>query len=64
MLGLKKESIAPGLRGRERLAVMRLHRLLEFEAAFDGYLQGQVSAAVVSSRARKMIEIGLPVFKR
>jgi len=56
----KNPIINHGIHGKKRLALVRLHRLLEFEAAFDGYLSGRVSAAQVKIRAEKMLAIGLP----
>ena len=40
-----------------------MHRLLEFEKAFDAYLEGKVNADFVRERAKKMLQIGLPRFK-
>ena len=54
------EPIAPGIHGRERLEVVRLHRLLEFERVFSLYLEGKVPASRVTERAKLMLEIGLP----
>ena len=46
--------------GRARLTLLRVHRLLEFEKAFDAYLRGECTAAYLSERARKMLACGLP----
>ena len=46
--------------GRARLTLLRMHRLLEFQAAFDEYLAGRCPAAHVTDRARKMLAAGLP----
>lgn len=53
-------SIASGVKGRARLSILRLHRLIEFEHAFNLYLEGKVSAERVKVRATKMLEVGLP----
>lgn len=55
-------SLAPGVRGPARLLLMRMHRLLEFEQAFDDYLCGKCGAEEVRLRAKKMLAIGLPDF--
>ena len=55
-----KEAQFRGLRGGTRRSALRLHRLMMFELAFDGYLAGRVPAAVVSIRAKKMLQSGLP----
>ena len=55
--------IANGAKGGEKLRIMQLHRLLEFEKAFSLYLDGKVPAARVTERAKKMIAVGLPNFK-
>lgn len=55
-------AIAPGVHGRTRLRLLQLHRLLEFEAAFDGYLRGECTAEFVKVRAKKMLACGLPEF--
>jgi len=60
---MAKESLYPGYQGRGRRRLIQIHRLLEFEAAFDSYLAGKVSADFVKQRAKKMLEIGLPRFK-
>ena len=48
---------------KDRLGALRLHRLAEFERAFNGYLEGRVPAAMVREWARKMLEVGLPRLK-
>ena len=55
--------IATGIKGRDRLKVIQLHRLLEFERAFTLYLEGKVSSVYVTARAKKMLEVGLPKLK-
>ena len=45
---------------RARLTLLRMHRLLEFQTAFDDYLAGRCSASHVSMRAKKMLDAGLP----
>ncbi|GAI90952.1 unnamed protein product, partial [marine sediment metagenome] len=37
--------------------------LLEFEKVFSAYLEGEVDAARVIVRAKKMIKVGLPRLK-
>jgi hypothetical protein len=54
------KSLAPGIRGKKRLTIIRLHRLLEFEKSFDKYLRGECTAAYVRNRAKKMLQAGLP----
>lgn len=48
------------VRGRDRLALLRLHRLMEFNEAWDKYIAGQVTASFVKHRANKMLAVGLP----
>jgi len=55
--------IATGFKGREKLDVIRLHRLLEFERVFDLYLQGKCPASRVTQRAKLMLQAGLPRLK-
>lgn len=55
-------SFAGGTRGRVRLRLVQMHRLVQFEAAFGAYLEGKVSAEYVKLRARKMLAVGLPPF--
>ena len=57
---MSKRSIARGTKGRVKLQIVRIHRLLEFEKAFNRYLAGDCSADFVTYRARKMLEVGLP----
>lgn len=52
--------VATGLKGNERLELVRLHRLLEFDKVWELYLQGKTTAAMVKERADKMLEVGLP----
>jgi len=52
--------IVSNFQGQGRKRLMQMHRLLEFQRAFDGYLAGRVSMAYVTARAKKMLEIGLP----
>ena len=60
---VSSKAIAPGVKGKERKAIVQLHRLVEFEAAFSAYLEGKASADYVRVRARKMLEAGLPRLK-
>lgn len=48
------------VQGGMRLALLKIHRLLEFQDTFDKYLEGKATAAQVKDRAEKMLEIGLP----
>ena len=48
------------IKGRLRLKRLRIHRLLEFQRAFDLYLEGMADADYVKARAKKMLEVGLP----
>jgi len=50
-------------KGKERLSILRLHRLLAFERAFSDYLEGHGTAARVTERAKKMLAVGLPKLK-
>ena len=52
-----------GLKGNHRRAALKLHRLAEFDLAWDAYLSGRVSAVFVTYRAKKMLEVGLPRLK-
>jgi len=52
-----------GLKGNYRRAALKLHRLAEFDLAWDAYLSGRVSAVFVTYRAKKMLEVGLPRLK-
>jgi len=45
---------------KARVTLLRIHRLLEFQQAFDEYLAGRCPAAHVTERARKMLAVGLP----
>lgn len=56
-------TIAPGVKGKARTQLLRLHRLLEFEKAFTAYLEGKATSDHVTARAKKMLEIGLPKLK-
>jgi len=49
-----------GLRGNQRLEIMQLHRLLEFDEIFGLYLEGKAAAEQVKHAADKMLEVGLP----
>jgi hypothetical protein len=49
-----------GLRGQQRLEIVQLHRLLEFDEIFALYLRGQATAEQVKLRADKMLAVGLP----
>ncbi len=60
---VSKEAIAPRLRGGIRLSVLRLHRLEEFERVFSLYLEGKAPATLVKIRAKKMLEVGLPMLR-
>jgi hypothetical protein len=55
--------LATGVKGKARLKLIQLHRLLEFETAFSAYLEGKVTPAYVLVRAKKMLNIGLPRLK-
>lgn len=57
-----RNGLLRGLRGAARVRLLQMHRLLQFEDAFNRYLAGTVSADQVRERARKMLEIGLPPF--
>jgi len=54
------ESQFKGLRGSQRLEIVQLHRLLEFDEVFGLYLEGKATAEQVKRRADKMLEVGLP----
>jgi len=51
--------VTTGIRGKQRTEVLRLHRLFEFERV-DLYLKGEASSALLTARAHKMLECGLP----
>ena len=55
--------IATGTRGKQKLEIVRLHRLLEFETTFSAYLEGKATAAQVKARADMMLACGLPRLK-
>jgi len=55
--------IFTGLKGNRRRVALKLHRLAEFDLAWDAYLNGRVSAVFVTYRAKKMLEVGLPRLK-
>lgn len=59
---VERTGIATGTHGRAKLRLMQCHRLVMFQQAFDLYLSGGCSAAYVTARARKMLDIGLPPF--
>ena len=48
------------LHGQARKQALRLHRLMMFEESFDAYLAGKVPGTVVTARAKKMLQSGLP----
>lgn len=50
-------------KGKKRVQLLKIHRLLEFEKVFSSYLEGGASASYVRQRAKKMLEIGLPRLK-
>jgi hypothetical protein len=53
-----------GIRGRDRVEILRLHRLVQFYVIFDLFLEGKATAAQVKERARKLLECnGLPRFR-
>ena len=52
--------ITTGIRGKQRMEVLRLHRLYEFQRVWDLYLQGKTDAAHVTRRARLMLKARLP----
>lgn len=54
------QPIAPGIHGKQRLSVLRLHRLAEFQRVFDLYLDGKTSSEHVTRRAKLMLAVGLP----
>lgn len=56
-------ALANGLRGKSRRTLMQLHRLIEFEKAFDAYLAGRVGPKFLKFRAQKLLAIGLPRIK-
>ncbi len=47
-------------KGRARQGALQLHRLYEFEKAFNEYLIGRCPASMVKARAEKMLQVGLP----
>ena len=49
-----------GLRGQPRLEVLKLHRLLVFQEAFDLYLKGECPSSYVTARWLKLKAVGLP----
>ena len=53
-------TIAPGKKGRQRLSILRFHRLAVFEEAFSDYVEGKCSYERLRLRGKKMLEIGLP----
>jgi hypothetical protein len=55
--------IITDIKGKPRLEVFKLHRLLEFERVFDLYLKGEALASLVAARAKKMLAVGLPRFR-
>ena len=55
--------IATGARGKQKLEIVKLHRLLEFETTFSAYLEGKATAAQVKARADMMLACGLPRLK-
>jgi len=52
-----------GLHGGSRMAILKLHRLLMFQQAFDDYVAGKVPASYVTARWNKLKECGLPRLK-
>jgi len=50
-------------RGRGRLGVLKIHRLLMFQQAFDDYCEGKVPASYVTARWNKLKACGLPRLK-
>ena len=46
-----------------RQGALQLHRLYEFEKAFNEYLVGRCPASRVKNRAEKMSQVGLPRLK-
>ena len=57
-MGVNKMSLAPGLRGEERLGMIRMHRLAMFQLAFEKYLDGECSSEYLEERVRKCLEVG------
>ncbi|HEX9897569.1 MAG TPA: hypothetical protein VGA85_07940 [Dehalococcoidales bacterium] len=56
-------SMFRGLHGQRRAQLLKIHCLLEFEKIFDEYLAGKVPAYLVTIRAKKMLQCGLPRLK-
>lgn len=50
-------SLARGMRGSGRKAIIRQHRLTLFERAFDRYIKGEVPASYVAERRKKLNDI-------
>ena len=50
-------SLARGIKGGGRKAIIRQHRLTVFLRAFDRYCNGEVPAEYVSERRKKLKEI-------
>lgn len=47
-----------------KLRLVQIHRLIEFERVFSLYLDGKADAGYVAERAKKMLAVGLPPFRR
>jgi hypothetical protein len=44
-------------KGKARLTLLRMHRLPEFQNAFDAYLRGECTAVYLSDQAKKMLAL-------
>ena len=55
----KRMGVTTGLEGKERDAVLRFHRIEEFEKTWTGYLNGTCPAYLVKERAEKMFQLGM-----
>lgn len=52
----KNEPLAKTRNDHVRLQILKQHRLIVFERAFDRYLEGKVDAGYVSYRGKKLVE--------
>jgi len=65
MGAVNDDSVVPSwLRGPARRELLKAHRLIEFEKTLDAYFIGHANADDVKRRARKMLEVGLPILKK
>jgi hypothetical protein len=53
----RKEGLARGISKKQRLPIIRQHRLSQFEEAFDKYIRGEVPAEYVAERRKKLVAI-------